>query len=707
MPVVFHFHILKAGNPMSFKSRSPLRAFAAGIVCLTTLFVSVHGKAATWQDVRSVVATRSLATDGHIYVAAASNGIWTSHDMKSWTRASLPSDSGILYYEVLWDGSRFIAVGEGVITSTDGSNWSIAYPSDGVHTWQGIATDGSTYIVVGSTPFGSGVNDVLRSTNGTHWGLVAIPASVRTASGIVDGDLALNGIASDGAQFVADGLLQGSSSGADFLMTSPDGVTWTSQSLPTPFAFYNQADVNGAAWGGGTFVSGGLLGVYTSPDGVTWTDHQLTNLSDPTAPSWLFNKVAFLNGGFIATGFDAQSSGTQKTAVFKSSDGATWTAKDLEARGTSVFGVSGVAYSGGKYALTGYQGAYTSSDGVTWSKVFAGPQTNLSSCVVYGGGRYVVLGERGSLVSTSASTWPNALAATEPIGVAYGEGCAAFGAGVFVAAQGVNTTGIQWSADGTSWNTVTTTNFMSAVAWDGQKFLGIGAGGMETSKDGKNWTSVSTTGVPAGSVVFVGEGFGGGGLTFANGLYIAWGTLNGTAMILTSTDGKAWQQASIGSISPGGVIGAVAYGAGKYLALGNASDGSSLLFQSTDGLTWSKVNTTIAKANWYALVWGDNQFMASGGDSKTGHGVMLESNADGSAWTATTLDTTPLYDLVWDGHGYLAVSGYDLMQFMPGDSSGGGSGGSGSAGGSSGGGGAFDIGLIALLAGFSVARRRR
>ncbi|HEY3859817.1 MAG TPA: hypothetical protein VGM47_09455 [Gammaproteobacteria bacterium] len=683
-------------------------------------FSSATPAANTWTAVRSTVAIRSLATNGSTYVGAASNGIWTSTDLKTWTHVDLPADAGARYSDIIWDGSRFIAVGYGVISSSDGSTWSVDSAADGIHAWSAIATNGSVYIVVG----GSGIDEILRSTDGRIWSAVQIPSSLRTepsSSGSSVADLDLTSVATDGSEFIVGGQLDDAAIGfgIDFGMSSTDGIHWTlSTGLGTDG--FQSTGSNGGAWGKGTFVSGGAGGVYTSADGSTWTRNLLTDPTDPDEPIWEFNQIRFLNGQFFAAGFTSADTGPNQTAVFKSSDGAHWTSKPVATLGASFFGMSTVTYHSGQYVAAGYQGVYTSSDGSAWQLVFKGPQTVLPGCVITGGGQDVLVGN-GAVSSNSATTWPNSASNSTVVG-AYGVGCGAYGNGVFVVSPGLGSI-LYWSTDGKTWaignSAVASTTV--AVTWDGKKFWTIGLTGssqptVQSSTDGKNWFTETIAGIPTGAVpIRFGAPIQGGGLAFLNDRYVAWGSMGATPVLVSSSDGSTWKPAT--GIPDGTILASVAYGASEYVALGNTADGSTQIFKSKDAVTWTAEKTISSKANWYALIWGNDEFMGVGGDFKTAQADMLESS-DGSNWTTSEVaNTSAAYDVTWDGTEYLAVTNYDVLVGAPGGSSGssGSSGGSGSGGGSSssssssssgGGGGSLGLLGMGILAGLGFLRRR-
>ncbi|HEY1992548.1 MAG TPA: hypothetical protein VGH71_08805, partial [Gammaproteobacteria bacterium] len=602
--------------------------------------------AAGWQDVRSVVAMRGLASDGSSYVAAASNGIWTSTDLVTWNKVSLPAGAGELYDDVVWDGTRFIAVGEGIIDSPDGVTWTVRVkPTATRFFWNAIAFSGGVYVVVGNDG-----TQVLRSTDGVTW-----TAQATGLSNSSTGGAELTGVASDGTGFVVSGNLytllgpDTISPDSDIMLSSPDGVTWTQQTLPGGTGEqFDQSLLSDVAFGAGVYVAGGVGGVYTSPDGVTWTSVSLAAGSDFP----IMSRISFVNGEFVAAGID--STAVDNAAVFTSNDGVHWSTQLLGPSGASIYSMSTVAFNAGRYIVGGYQGIYTSSDAATWTKKFTGPQTNLAGCVLTGGGKIVVPGAHGALTSSDGSSWPDSpSSATTLFGSLDGKGCGAFGAGVFVAVTGSHTS---WSSAGVTWTAASSGPALrfAGVAWTGSKFVAIGTTtaspsttAVATSTDGKNWTAAGSVSVPSGTLQFGAAPNFSGALAYLNGQLVTWGTVDGVPFVSISADGGHTWSASGKGLGAAAELGSVAYGDGLYVAVGNDSAGDTTLFTSKDAKSWTRVSGVASgtSTHWNSAVWGNAEFMVVGADATTGAAVFLTSR-DGKTWTfSTTAASAGPYDV--------------------------------------------------------------
>jgi predicted RecA/RadA family phage recombinase len=95
------------------------------------------------------------------------------------------------------------------------------------------------------------------------------------------------------------------------VMTSPDGITWTSRTSAADNSW------NCVAFGNGLFVAVASTGtgdrVMTSPDGITWT-------ARTSAADNLWASVAYGNGRFVAASTDGTGN-----RVMTSTNGVSWT----------------------------------------------------------------------------------------------------------------------------------------------------------------------------------------------------------------------------------------------------------------------------------------------------------------------------------------------------------------------------------------------
>ncbi len=107
------------------------------------------------------------------------------------------------------------------------------------------------------------------------------------------------------------------------ILTSPDGITWTSRTSPNAGLFNNCVAYSPTLnllvlVGDGRFSS---PYIFTSPDGITWTSR-----TGPAGVNW--TNITWGNGLFVAT---AQNTNNAATSVMTSPDGITWTARSASA----------------------------------------------------------------------------------------------------------------------------------------------------------------------------------------------------------------------------------------------------------------------------------------------------------------------------------------------------------------------------------------
>lgn len=151
--------------------------------------------------------------------------------------------------------------------------------------------------------------------------------------------------------------------------TSADGKAWTRRTLPVGGArigrprflngkFFLGLDAATNSNGQPTGTNGAVL---TSTDGITWTAVTLS------APFYGPSNFAFGNSVYVGSVSGVTGASSQ---IVTSTDGINWTPRAI---GGANF-VSGVTFFGGKFYAGDFNaGLFGSADGVTWTKVSAGP----------------------------------------------------------------------------------------------------------------------------------------------------------------------------------------------------------------------------------------------------------------------------------------------------------------------------------------------
>ncbi|MCC5789070.1 MAG: immunoglobulin domain-containing protein [Opitutales bacterium] len=454
-----------------------------------TILVSSDGTSWTTASSGTDQALRAVATDGSKYVAVGGDYlegiVLESADGESWTDRTSAGLESILY-GVIWEGTRFVAVGghwqtdSGIVMdSGDGVTWS-EHTLNGVPTLHGVANDGGTLVAVG----GDWLEPViLRNTGATSWTEAMVPS-----------EETLYGVGHANNLWLATGE-------RGTLLSSADGLDWTALESGTDFA------LRGAVWDGDDFTLVGDGGaILESGDGTAWTvQNPGTRLS-----------LEDVDGG----GLGLMTVGEKGAARF-SADGLNW----QDASFTAGQRYLGVATNGSVFVKVGQGGDILSSsnNGDSWTSRFS--KENRAFEAVTRGNVFVAVGSGGSIVSSSNGTsWTER---TSPTSLRLR--AVAYNGSVWraVGQDGV----ILGSSNGSSWQLVheglgTT---LRGVTYNGDYWIAVGDGGaIWLSVDGDDWSEI-----PSPTKRTLQAVSSGGETTFAVG---TGGTL------LTSADGLVWEE---------------------------------------------------------------------------------------------------------------------------------------------------------------------
>jgi len=329
-------------NPLNFVANKAYllngKHFIAGNEGLATssngtIFAFPHGSfGAIAFNNTTYVGVGAVSLNGDVFSS-------TTFDSNTWTNRSLLSQKPL--FGVVYDGSRFVAVGDRtVISSTDGNTWSsIATPAE---VFACLAYGGSTYVVGGySTDYSSYF--LKYSTNGITW------TTASTANVSFFKVRYLNGA------FFALGLDNNYPANSGVIMRSTDGITWTDVT-PTGLGFdvYTYNDVT---WDGTKYHFMGADVAYTfftvstaTPTNTTSYANKGTISNMPggvtVGSSYGEGSIAYSNGGFVATAIDAS---TYEAYLVYSSNGTSWTTSTL----TDKSSINDIMVDNGKFRMVG------------------------------------------------------------------------------------------------------------------------------------------------------------------------------------------------------------------------------------------------------------------------------------------------------------------------------------------------------------------
>jgi hypothetical protein len=239
----------------------------------------------------------------------------------------------------------------------------------------------------------------------------------------------------------------------------------------------------------------------------------------------------------------------------------------------------------------------------------------------------------------------------------------AYNGSIFLAVgSGVNT--IATSVDGISWvprgNPLGSSTIFSVI-WNGSLWLaggnptgGIPSANLLTSPDGITWTLISYNfyNVLSGVQSKGAWGFANNLPTFGNtfSLAVFGGTSSGSTYYTTS-NGTIWTQRS----GPA-YFWAVAWNGAHFIATNISTN----IYRSTDGLNWTVYTIFASGVQTYGIVWASSLALwACAAFNSTGSPVvLLATSSDGISWTtrgAAFNAFTGFYDIAWNGTNFLAL----------------------------------------------------
>jgi hypothetical protein len=355
---------------------------AVAVNSVGLIFTSTNGTSftqATNSNTTNVLAGVTYAASLNLWVACGSGGtiVTASNPSGTWTLQS----SGVLanLNEVGIFNNAIYVVGDNqtLLTSTNGTSYtSLTAGVSGALI--GIAASPTTLLITGSagamasstdgTTFTSRTNNN-QVLNGIAFGNNTFVSVGNSANGSgyiatigADGTVTrrVSGTTSNLREVkFLNGLFVGGTNSAGHLVTSTDGVTWTSRTVAG-----TATDFNGLAFGGGLYVAVGTNGRFTaSQDGITWDTVSANDRVFPGRAIIVANGLDFSNGIFVAVG----TSGNISTGVVSGTT-VVWT---LRTSGTTA-NLNSVMFSQRDqlwYAAGNGGVLLYSPDAITWTAV--------------------------------------------------------------------------------------------------------------------------------------------------------------------------------------------------------------------------------------------------------------------------------------------------------------------------------------------------
>ncbi len=544
---------------------------------------------------------RSIAKGDGILVAVADGPTFlrSTDDGLSWEVITVTSPLLITsqLFDIAHGNGTFVAAGNNdqLYTSPDGQTWTMRSAGEGGSSFRSVAFDGSTFVIAGADSATETSAVLFSSPDGVAW-------TPRTTE--VSGPV--NELVFENSEFIACG---GSGADSGFVITSPDGTTWTTLVDDLPVTPASVTHGLGAYF---TITPGFPSFIHTSSDGTTWTGGPNNSLQSHP-------QIRFFNGELVS--FDRGNFFPQST-YRTSSDGTTWSPASMVTKAHGMKVVDGLLYSlSGPEILTRQDPAaiFRTSDVDEWTALHSGWHQVVDLKAVTGSPSGFRVAGPDRAAEYGASWKSNLFLFDFQPRALLDDGGTTYSAGL---------TGIHSSTDGRNYNQLAFTS-MNDITWGAGVYVTCGnEGNFSYSSDGSSWPGVFTG--------FTDDYL---GVTFGDGLFVAVGE---DGAVATSGDGMSWSPATSGQ---SGRFTSVAHGAGTFVAVG---DGGAVM-SSTNGTSWT-ARTSGTEFSLTRVRHLDGKFRAIGKG-----GTLIEST-DGTSWSPVALpQCLDLCDIAWDGSRFLIV----------------------------------------------------
>ncbi|WP_342571259.1 S-layer homology domain-containing protein [Paenibacillus sp. FSL R5-0749] len=338
---------------------------------------------------------------GMVLVTSAPNSLVVTADKSEWKKITGNLQS------IAYNGSKWVVVGDSLYGNDTTDGIILHSTSDWEHlstTSQTLPKEGFSKVTYGNNTFVAMGKRIGVSTDGEHWILSDLPASV---TGRV---VALTYGASGGFVAVTD---KGDS------LSSIDGTLWTKgDNLGSTYGI-NVKFVNG------DYIAFGESGVWQADaSGLHW--EPIVSLSNYDAPKYyLFSDVTYANGKYVVTGSDELGNPFVLESSGVLNNSSTWIRHSID--NVNAVDLKAIAYGDGVYVTAGilYGSTdeyimYSSSDLVNWTpydeNTFGISGQGLNSVIYHDGKFYIVGNDNARIVLGDAAPSSNNAGLTNVLG---------------------------------------------------------------------------------------------------------------------------------------------------------------------------------------------------------------------------------------------------------------------------------------------------
>jgi len=445
----------------------------------------------------------------------------------------------------------------------------------------------------------------------------------------------------------------------DQAITSSDGITWTSRTLPAVAKWQAIAygEVNNISYY--VAIAYESQDVAYSIDGINWTAASLTE-------TWQWTDIAYGGGIFVVV---AESDSSTTRRAVSSDAGQTWTLGDV------ATGAKAITYGQGRFVIV--EGFFSnvaaySDNGFVWTtrtlpENFDSTESDWQD-IAHGNNRFVAIADNDAQVAVSIDRGVNWIQAQLPVNAPWKK--ISYGNGVFLAfAEGEiaasSTDGIVWTQrdilatdidilatskdDSIGWDAGTNTaaNAWSAVGFGNGKYVAVKGDGTVASSystDGITWTAGTIPNGPAGGDVKA--------IAFGNNLWVV--PYEGSRAIATSSDGITFTASTNNVLSAFLGWSVITFGNGRFVVLAN---GSNVTNYSDNGTTWTAGGNLPVATEWTSMAYGNGRYVVVSGITADSTAAAVSTNGAVN-WSAGTLPTNTRWSSVAFGNGrFVAVAG--------------------------------------------------
>jgi serine/threonine protein kinase len=347
------------------------------VAAVTVIGLVATGLAFFWPTSgASNQAARPLVAVGEGILASTNSENWVSAEIPSLefkTGTSTPDYQGPIFFDVKSNGRLWIAVGDGgsIVSSTDGHTWTDRTPSDAAANGvlNGVSWNGREWLAVGYLAGGSGPTSLVYSSpDGITWANIS-PPDVRAN---------LSSVASDGTDWIVVGTSGDGSpdqsgtrhAGPPALFSSADGRSWNDHSPTSGLGVLTKVIWAKSEWvavGGSyatdSFSAGTAPLVLISDDGRSWRD------ASPLGMSGVLMGIGSNGSQLVAVGSSRKTNDdfSASALALTSSAGQAWVRSPTDFPADSF--LTDVAWNGRTWTATGTsQGANGGQPGgLAWS----------------------------------------------------------------------------------------------------------------------------------------------------------------------------------------------------------------------------------------------------------------------------------------------------------------------------------------------------